>query len=70
MKPTHRGPLQWYALRDAAQILAISPGALRKLLERRARRAADGGVEASLDGVRARKFTNRWRVSFGKPWVE
>jgi hypothetical protein len=63
-------PLRWYPLRDAAQILAVTPAALRKQLERRTQRAADGGVEAHLDGVRARKFANRWRVSFGKSWTE
>lgn len=63
-------PLRWYPLRDAAQILAVTPAALRKQLERRTERAADGGVEARIDGVRARKFANRWRVSFGKPWTE
>lgn len=62
-------PLRWYALRDAAQILCVSPAALRKLLERRVRRAVDGGVEAVIDGVRARKFANRWRVSFGEAWT-
>jgi len=46
----------------------LSPGALRKLLERRAQPARDGVYEALVDGVRARKFTNRWRVSFGEPW--
>jgi hypothetical protein len=51
--------LRWYALRDAAQILAVSPAALRKQLERRARRVADEAVEASIDGVRGRKFANR-----------
>jgi hypothetical protein len=61
---------RWYALRDAAPMLGLSVGALRKLLERRSVRAADGGVEAHVDGVRGRKFTNRWRVSFGKPWTE
>lgn len=62
--------LRWYALRDAAPMLGVSTAALRKLLERRAVRAADGGTEARVDGVRARKFANRWRVSFGKPWTE
>ena len=62
--------LQWYPLRDAAAILSVSPDALRKQLERRVQRANDGGIEARLDGVRARKFANRWRVSFGKPWTE
>lgn len=63
-----RRPLQWHALRDAAAILDVSPEALRKQFERRARRVADGGTEADVDGVRARKFANRWRVSFGEAW--
>jgi hypothetical protein len=61
-------PLQWYALREAASILSVSPEALRKHFERKARRAADGGTEAHVDGVRARKFANRWRVSFDEAW--
>ena len=65
-----KGRPRWYPLRDAAEILAISPDALRKQFERRVERAADGGTEAHVDGVRARKFANRWRVSFGKPWTE
>ncbi len=60
---------RWYALRDAAGLLGLSVGALRKQLERRATRAADGGVEALVDGVRARKFAGRWRVSFGPSWA-
>ena len=62
------GVARWYALRDAAEILGLSAGALRKLLERRAQPARDGVYEAHVDGVRARKFTNRWRVSFGEAW--
>lgn len=61
-------PLQWYALRQAAEVLSVSPEALRKQFERKARRTADGGVEADVDGVRARKFANRWRVCFGDAW--
>ena len=63
-----RSPVQWHALRAAAAILDVSPEALRKQFERKAQRAADGGTEAHLDGVRARKFANRWRVSFGDAW--
>jgi hypothetical protein len=59
---------RWYALRDAAHALGLSPGALRKLLERRAKRSRDGATEATVDGVKARKFANRWRVSFGEAW--
>lgn len=61
---------RWYALRDAATILSVTPSALRKQLERRAVQTADGGVEAHIDGVRARKFANRWRVLFGRAWTE
>ncbi|MDQ2647189.1 MAG: hypothetical protein M3020_25520 [Myxococcota bacterium] len=60
---------RWYPLRDAADLLGLTIGALRKQLERRAIRAADGGVEALVDGVRARKFAGRWRVSFGPSWA-
>ena len=62
--------LRWYPLRDAAPLLGVSTDALRKLLERRAQLAADGATEARVDGIRARKFANRWRVSFGKAWTE
>jgi hypothetical protein len=65
---TGRRPPRWYALREAAELLSVSPEALRKQFERRARVAADGGTEAHVDGVRARKFANRWRVSFGQAW--
>jgi hypothetical protein len=61
---------RWYALRDAAPLLGLSPAALRKQFERKATRTPDGGTEAVVDGVRARKFANRWRVSFGKAWTE
>jgi hypothetical protein len=61
---------RWFPLRDAAPILGVSPGALRKQFERKAKRATDGGTEALVDGVRARKFANRWRVSFGRGWSE
>jgi hypothetical protein len=62
-------PALWYPLRDAANVLGVSPEALRKQFERKARRGPDGGVEAEVDGVRARKFANRWRVSFGEEWL-
>lgn len=65
---TGRRPPRWYALREAAEMLSVSPEALRKQFERKARLAADGGTEANVDGVRARKFANRWRVFFGPAW--
>jgi hypothetical protein len=60
---------RWYPLRDAAVVLGLSAGALRKQFERKAMRAADGGTEALVDGVRARKFAGRWRVCFGASWA-
>ena len=67
---TRQAPRRWYALRDAAVLLAMTPAALRKQLERHARPAGDGGTEATVDGVRARKFANRWRVSFDETWTQ
>ena len=61
---------RWYTLSDAAERLALSVDALRRQFERRARRASDGGIEANIDSVRARKFGRLWRVSFGQRWVE
>ena len=59
---------------EASSLLArrdrALPDALRKQLERHVERAPDGGIEATLDGVRARKFANRWRVCFGSRWTE
>jgi hypothetical protein len=46
----------------------MRPGALRRTLERRARRATDGVIEAAFDGIRARKFAGRWRVHLGPGW--
>jgi len=70
-RPTARHPpRRWYVLREAAAFLTVSPAALRKKLERHARRAKDGGTEAAIDGVRARKFANRWRVSFDETWTQ
>jgi hypothetical protein len=65
----HGVPFRWHTLSDAAEQLSVSPAALRRQLERRAIRAKDGGTEAHIDGVRARKFANRWRVSFGESWM-
>jgi hypothetical protein len=50
--------------------LDLTPGALRRTFERRACRAADGGIEAEIDGVVARKFGRLWRVRFSEAWLE
>lgn len=58
----------WVSIERAAAHLGMGAAALRKALERRAARAADGGTEAALDGVRARKFGRLWRVRFSEAW--
>ena len=59
----------WISLARAAHVLDLSPAALRRTLERRARLGSDGTLEAAFDGVRARKFANRWRVHLGTAWA-
>jgi hypothetical protein len=68
-RPKSRSSHKWHTLTDAAEFLSLNPDALRRQFERHAVRAKDGGTEAHIDGVRARKFANRWRVSFGESWA-
>jgi len=63
-----RSGARWVSLERAAGHLGMTAAALRKSLERRAVRAADGATEAALDGVRARKFGRSWRVRFSEAW--
>jgi hypothetical protein len=63
-----RNTARWMSLDRAAAHLGMNAAALRKTLERRAVRAADGAVEAAVDGVRARKFGRLWRVRFSEAW--
>jgi hypothetical protein len=58
----------WLTVSEAAKFLSLSEGALRKALERHATCAPDGGVEATLDGVRARKLGRRWRLHLEARW--
>ena len=60
---------RWLTVRDAADRLSMRPDALRRALERRARPADDGGIEASIDGMRARKFARNWRIRVDGPWA-
>ncbi|TKC99864.1 hypothetical protein [Polyangium fumosum] len=64
----HQAVGSWVPIDRAAAHLGMNVGALRKTLERRAVRAADGVTEASVDGVRARKFGRIWRVRFSEAW--
>jgi hypothetical protein len=60
---------RWLSVQSAADLLGMPAAALRKSLERRARRGADGGVEAELDGVRGRKLGRNWRVLLAPAWT-
>jgi len=59
---------RWLGLAAAAVSLDMGAGALRRTIERRARCANDGVIEAAFDGIRARKFAGRWRVNLGPGW--
>ena len=61
--------VRWISLPSAADLLGLTPEALRKTLDRRARKVADGGIEAALDGVRARKLGRLWRVALSEAWT-
>lgn len=50
-------------------MLGTSPDALRRMLERRAVKAADGGIEADVNGVRGRKLGRIWRVRLSEAWL-
>ena len=62
-------PTQWISLQSAADQLGLSAAALRKSFDRRAARASDGGIEAEIDGVRARKLGRLWRVTLSPAWT-
>jgi hypothetical protein len=62
-------PTRWISLQSAADLLGLTPAALRKALDRRAARAVDGGIEAELDGVRGRKLGRLWRVALSPAWM-
>jgi hypothetical protein len=61
--------VRWVSVQSAADILGLTSAALRKSLDRRATRVADGGIEAELDGVRGRKFGRLWRVTLSAAWM-
>ena len=69
MKSAATPSARWVSIETAASILSLSAAALRRSIERRAQRVADGGIEARLDGIRARKLGRIWRVSLGASWT-
>jgi hypothetical protein len=63
-------PVQWCSLSVAAEVLGMTPGALRKILERNARPGPDGVTEAQVNGVQARKLGRLWRVRLSAVWSD
>jgi hypothetical protein len=66
---TEHALTRWISVQSAADLLGLTATALRKSLDRRAVRSADGGIEAELDGVRARKLGRLWRVTLSSAWT-
>jgi hypothetical protein len=67
---TTPSPTRWTSVPTAAGLLGLTAGALRKTIERNAVKVADGGTEAHLDGLRARKLGRLWRVTLGSAWSD
>jgi hypothetical protein len=59
----------WTSLSKGADFLGVTPGSLRRTLERNVEVAPDGGTEANIDGLRARKFGRLWRIQFSDAWL-
>jgi len=67
--PTANTRQSWLPLATAAELLGETADSLRKKLERASRRAADGAVEATLDGVTARKLGRLWKLRLSSAWM-
>jgi len=62
--------LHWMSVDQAAAILGIPVLTLRRAIERNVVRAIGGGMQAQVDGIRARKFGRLWRVWLDPGWTE
>lgn len=60
---------EWMSVRAAATMLGFTAVSLRRAIERNARRSVDGTIEASFDGLRARKLGRTWRVQLSDAWA-
>lgn len=67
---TSKPQVSWCSLAVAAEALGMTPGALRKILERNARPGPDGVTEAQVSGVQARKLGRLWRVRLSAAWSD
>lgn len=70
MKTAPPPTTHWMSVRQAAGIIGFNTVSLRRVLERNSRRAPDGAVEASIDGLRARKLGRSWRVQLSDSWTQ
>lgn len=55
---------RWIPLADAADQLGTPIVTLRRMFDRHSKKIA-GGVEATVDGIRARRLGRQWRVLLG-----
>lgn len=60
----------WMSAEEAATILGVPVVTFRRALERNARKRPDGGVDAKVDGVTARKWGRLWRVLLDPDWMK
>jgi hypothetical protein len=59
---------RWLTVTDAARHLGVTEVSLRRLLERNARKGADGAIQARVDGLTGRKIGRLWRVWLSPAW--
>jgi len=59
----------WMGLDRAAAIIGAEVVTLRRAVERNSRRTPSGTIEAAFDGVRARKFGRKWKVTLDASWL-
>ncbi|MFO0590527.1 MAG: hypothetical protein U0441_23495 [Polyangiaceae bacterium] len=60
----------WMSVEEAASILGVPTVTFRRAIERNARKRADGGTDAKVDGVTARKWGRLWRVLLDPDWMK
>lgn len=59
---------RWMSVAVAAAVVGYDAISLRRAIARHARKNADGAIEASFDGIVARKLGNTWRVWLSPAW--
>jgi hypothetical protein len=64
------GASLWMSTCEAAAILGVREITLRRTLERHSCKRSDGTITATVDGLKARKFSRQWRISLDQVWLE